>query len=138
MPGDIITLQDVKLKGYKGIQTYHRNIGEGTPVVVIIGEYEPKKSEVKAYQASQHVGNQVGIFKEWVYRGIRGARVLKLGLVKVESSALNLYSFICKSPECTLHSKGFNLFVSAAQQSTATLELWTTAAVKSYDHQRML
>ena len=59
MPGDIITLQDAKLKGHKGIQTYHQNIGEGTPVVAIVGEYEPKKSKVKAYQASQHVGNQV-------------------------------------------------------------------------------
>ena len=59
MPGDIITLQDAKLKGHKGIQTYHRSVGEGTPVVAIIGEYEPKKSKAKAYQASQHVGNQV-------------------------------------------------------------------------------
>ena len=59
MPGDIITLQDAKLKGHKGIQTYHRNVGEGTPVVAIVGEYEPKKSKIKAYQASQHVGNQV-------------------------------------------------------------------------------
>ena len=59
MPGDIIVLQDAKLKGHKGIQTYHQNVGEGTPVVAIIGEYEPKKSKVKAYQASQHVGNQV-------------------------------------------------------------------------------
>ena len=59
MPGDIITLQDAKLKGHKGIQTYHRSVGEGTPVVAIVGEYEPKKSKVKAYQASQHVGNQV-------------------------------------------------------------------------------
>jgi len=59
MPGDVITLQDAKLKGHKGIQTYHQNIGEGTPVVAVIGEYEPKKFKVKAYQASQHVGNQV-------------------------------------------------------------------------------
>ena len=59
MPGDIITLQDAKLKGHKGIQAYHQNVGEGTPVVAIIGEYEPKKSKVKVYQASQHVGNQV-------------------------------------------------------------------------------
>ena len=59
MPGDIITLQDAKLKGHKGIQTYNRSIGEGTPVVAVISEYEPKKSKVKAYQASQHVGNQV-------------------------------------------------------------------------------
>lgn len=59
MPGDIITLQDAKLKGHKGIQAYHQNIGEGAPVVAVIGEYEPKKFKVKAYQASQHVGNQV-------------------------------------------------------------------------------
>jgi hypothetical protein len=59
MPGDIITLQDAKLKGHKGIQTYHRSVGEGIPVVAVVGEYEPKKSKVKAYQASQHVGNQV-------------------------------------------------------------------------------
>ncbi|KAF9644065.1 hypothetical protein BDM02DRAFT_3103478 [Thelephora ganbajun] len=58
MPGDIITLQDAKLKGHKGIQTYHQSIGEGTPVVAVVGEYDPKKSKVKAYQASQHVGNQ--------------------------------------------------------------------------------
>ena len=59
MPGDIITLSGAKLRGHKGLQTYHQNIGEGTPVVAIIGEYEPKKSKIKAYQASQHVGNQV-------------------------------------------------------------------------------
>jgi len=59
MPGDIIILQDAKLKGHKGIQTYHQKIGEGVPVVAVIGEYEPKKFKVKAYQASQHVGNQV-------------------------------------------------------------------------------
>ena len=59
MPGDIITLQDAKLKGHKGIQTYQQKIGEGAPVVAVIGEYEPKKFKVKAYQASQHVGNQV-------------------------------------------------------------------------------
>ena len=59
MPGDIIALQDAKLKGHKGIQTYHRNVGEGAPVVAVIGEYEPKKSKVKAYQANQQVGSQV-------------------------------------------------------------------------------
>ena len=59
MPGDIITLQDAKLKGHKGIHNYHQNVGEGTPAVAVIGEYEPKKSKVKTYQASQHVGNQV-------------------------------------------------------------------------------
>ena len=59
MPGDIVVLQDAKLKGHKGIQTYNQTVGEGTPVVAVVGEYEPKKSKLKAYQASQHVGHQV-------------------------------------------------------------------------------
>jgi myosin tail region-interacting protein MTI1 len=59
MPGDIIALQDAKLKGHKGIQAYHQTVGAGTPVVAVVCEYEPKKSKVKAYQASQQVGNQV-------------------------------------------------------------------------------
>ena len=59
MPGDIITLHDAKLKGHKGIHTYNQSVGEGTPVVAVVGEYEPKKSKIKAYQASQHVGSQV-------------------------------------------------------------------------------
>jgi hypothetical protein len=59
MPGDIITLQDAKLKGHKGIHTYNQSVGEGVPVVAVVGEYEPKKSKIKAYQASQHVGSQV-------------------------------------------------------------------------------
>ena len=59
MPGDIIVLQDAKLKGHKGIQTYHRTVGAETPVVAVVGEYEPKRLKVRAYQASQHVGSQV-------------------------------------------------------------------------------
>lgn len=59
MTGDIIVLQDAKLKGHKGIQAYHQTVGAGTPVVAVVAEYEPKKSKVKTYQASQHVGNQV-------------------------------------------------------------------------------
>ena len=30
--------QDAGLKGHKGIQAYHQNVGEGTPVVAVIGE----------------------------------------------------------------------------------------------------
>lgn len=59
MPGDIIVLQDAKLKGHKGIQTYNQTVGAGTPVVAVVVEYEPKKSKVRTNQASQHVGNQV-------------------------------------------------------------------------------
>jgi len=83
MPGDVITLQDAKLKGHKGIHTYHRNIGEGTPVVAVIGEYEPKKSKVKAYQASQHVGNQVCHKMNHIFtilmRPFRPSRLLVIG-----------------------------------------------------------
>ena len=32
----------------------------GEPVVGVIGEYEPRKTKVKVYQANQHVGYQVG------------------------------------------------------------------------------
>jgi hypothetical protein len=59
MPGDIITLQDAKLKGHKGLQTYHQNVGEGALVAAVVIEYEPKKSKVKAYQTSHQVGSQV-------------------------------------------------------------------------------
>ena len=59
MPGDIIVLQDAKLKGHKGLKTYRKNIGEGTPVVAIIDEYRSRKSTVRVYQACQQPGNQV-------------------------------------------------------------------------------
>ena len=57
--GGIITLQNTELKGYKVVHTYHRSVGEGCPAVTVIGEYEPKKSNVMTYQASQHAGTQV-------------------------------------------------------------------------------
>ena len=59
MPGDIITIRDATLKGRKGVRNYQQTIGTEGPVVAVIGEYEEKKSKVKAYQASGHVGNQV-------------------------------------------------------------------------------
>ena len=58
-PGDIITLQDAKLKGPKGLRTYHQDVGQGVPVVAIIDEYRSRKSTVKAYQAYHQAGNQV-------------------------------------------------------------------------------
>ncbi|KAK7681647.1 hypothetical protein QCA50_015381 [Cerrena zonata] len=58
MPGDIIVLQDAKLKGHKGIQIYHQNVGAGEPVVAIVADFETKKSKVKVFQANQHVGHQ--------------------------------------------------------------------------------
>lgn len=59
MPGDIIVLQDAKLKGHKGIQIYHQNVGAGEPLVAVVADFEVKKSKVKVFQANQHVGHQV-------------------------------------------------------------------------------
>lgn len=60
MAGDIIVLQDAKLKGHKGLQSYHQTVGEGgEPLFGIVGEFEGKKHKVKVYQANQHVGHQV-------------------------------------------------------------------------------
>ncbi|TDL17740.1 hypothetical protein BD410DRAFT_882863 [Rickenella mellea] len=59
MPGDVIFLSEAKLKGHKGLQTYHQTVGVGgEPVVGIVCEFEVKKSKVKVYQANQHVGGQ--------------------------------------------------------------------------------
>ena len=58
-PGDIITLREAKLKGYKGIKPYDQTVGKGTPVVAIVAEYRSRKSTVKAYQANQQIGDQV-------------------------------------------------------------------------------
>lgn len=59
MPGDVIVLRDAKLKGHKGLQTYHQTVGDAQPVCAIIGDYEVKKSKVKVFQANQHVGHEV-------------------------------------------------------------------------------
>lgn len=60
MPGDVIALQNALFKGSKGLQSYTEEYGgRGEPVVGIIGEYEPRKTKVKVYQANQHVGFQV-------------------------------------------------------------------------------
>lgn len=58
LPGDVITLQDAKLKGHKGLQMYHQNVGVGEQLVGIVSEFEPKKSKVRVFQANQHVGQQ--------------------------------------------------------------------------------
>jgi len=59
MPGDIIMLQDAKLKGHKGLQSYHQSVGEGgEPLFGIVGEFEGKKNKARVFQANQHVGQQ--------------------------------------------------------------------------------
>lgn len=60
MPGDIVWLSDAKLKGHKGLQTYSQHVGVGGEALVgVIGEFEPKKFKIRAFQANQHVGQQV-------------------------------------------------------------------------------
>jgi len=58
LPGDIIVLQDAKLKGHKGIQSYHQTVGAGEAVIAIIADYEVKKIKIRVLQANQHVGQQ--------------------------------------------------------------------------------
>ncbi|KAG5350921.1 hypothetical protein E4T56_gene18266 [Termitomyces sp. T112] len=58
LPGDIMMLQDAKLKGHKGLQPYHQNVGIGEPLVGVVSEFEPKKLKVRLFQANQHVGQQ--------------------------------------------------------------------------------
>ncbi|KIM81016.1 hypothetical protein PILCRDRAFT_821853 [Piloderma croceum F 1598] len=58
LPGDVVELYDAKLKGHKGLQSYHQDVGAGEPLVGIVNEFEVKKSKVKIFQANQHVGQQ--------------------------------------------------------------------------------
>jgi hypothetical protein len=66
LPGDVVELYDAKLKGHKGLQSYHQDVGAGEPLVGIVNEFEVKKSKVKIFQANQHVGQQVRIFVHFV------------------------------------------------------------------------
>ena len=60
MPGDIVEIHEGKLKGHKGIQTYHQNVGgSGEALLGIVGEFEAKKSKIRVFHANQHVGQQV-------------------------------------------------------------------------------
>ncbi|KAJ7594224.1 hypothetical protein C8J56DRAFT_926227 [Mycena floridula] len=78
MPGDIVLLQEAKLKGHKGLQTYSQNVGTAAePVVGVIGEFEHKKYKIRVFQASQHVGQQT--VESVSYR----LEDLKSGVVKI-------------------------------------------------------
>lgn len=60
MPGDIVEIYDAKLKGHKGLQTYHQSVGgSGVVLVGIVGEFEAKKTKIRVFHANQHVGQQV-------------------------------------------------------------------------------
>ncbi|KAF8516812.1 hypothetical protein BU17DRAFT_50491 [Hysterangium stoloniferum] len=59
MPGDVVELIDAKLKGHKGLQSYHQSAGTlHEPLVGIVSEFDAKKSKIKVLQANQHVGSQ--------------------------------------------------------------------------------
>ncbi|CAA7262841.1 unnamed protein product [Cyclocybe aegerita] len=78
MPGDIVEIHDAKLKGHKGIQMYHQNVGgDGETLIGIVGEFEAKKSKIRVFHANQHVGQQT--VESVSYR----LEDLKSGLVKV-------------------------------------------------------
>jgi hypothetical protein len=63
MPGDIVEIHEGKLKGHKGIQAYHQNVGgSGEALLGVVGEFEAKKSKVRVFHANQHVGQQVCCF----------------------------------------------------------------------------
>jgi len=60
MPGDIISLEEAKFKGHKGLhQSYQQSVGvEGEAALGVVSECEAKKSKVKVFQANRHVGSQ--------------------------------------------------------------------------------
>jgi hypothetical protein len=63
MPGDIVEIHEGKLKGHKGLQTYHQNVGgSGEALLGVVGEFEAKKSKIRVFHANQHVGQQVCAF----------------------------------------------------------------------------
>ncbi|TFY62404.1 hypothetical protein EVG20_g6713, partial [Dentipellis fragilis] len=72
MPGDVIVLEDAKLKGHKGLQTYHQAAGDGgVPCVGVVSEFEVRKMKVKALQANQHVGQAVSTTRGFAFgRGL--------------------------------------------------------------------
>ncbi|EPQ54681.1 hypothetical protein GLOTRDRAFT_43067 [Gloeophyllum trabeum ATCC 11539] len=80
MPGDILTAHDAKLKGHKGLQTYHQNIGAEELLVGVVTEFEAKKHKVRVFQANQHVGQQT--VESVSYR----LEDLKSGTIKVSSA----------------------------------------------------
>ncbi|KIJ07836.1 hypothetical protein PAXINDRAFT_173234 [Paxillus involutus ATCC 200175] len=67
MPGDIISFWDAKLKGHKGLHAYNQTVGNGRsgPLVGVVSEFDARKSKVRVWQANQHVGQQVSLFRRF-------------------------------------------------------------------------
>jgi hypothetical protein len=60
MPGDVVVLEGAKLKGHKGLHTYSMSVGEASPCMGVVSEFDAKKLKLKALQANQRVGQAVG------------------------------------------------------------------------------
>jgi len=92
MPGDIVEIVDAKLKGHKGLQTYHQSVGVAgsEPLVGVVGEFEPKKSKIRVFHANQHVGQQS--VESVSYR----LEDVKSGLIKVRWHRIILFIYFTK------------------------------------------
>ena len=68
LPGDIVVLDAAKLTGhkYKGFNFYFDYVGEGTPRMGVVSEFDVKKLKLKVLQASQRVGLAVRICFVWL------------------------------------------------------------------------
>jgi myosin tail region-interacting protein MTI1 len=59
MPGDVVVLGGARLKGHKGLHTYSMSVGEASPCMGIVSDFDAKKLKLKALQANQRVGQAV-------------------------------------------------------------------------------
>lgn len=59
MPGDVVVLEGAKLKGHKGLQTYSKSVGEASPCMGVVSEFDAKKLKLRALQANRRVGQAV-------------------------------------------------------------------------------
>ncbi|KAF7980623.1 hypothetical protein HWV62_37414 [Athelia sp. TMB] len=106
MPGDVVALYDAKLKGHKGLQSYHQHVGAEEPLLGIVSDFEMKKSKVKVFHANQHVGQQTNcnLFKTVESVSYR-LEDLKSGAVKtletLESFGVTAddFTIVCDRPD---------------------------------------
>ena len=56
MPGDVVVLEGARLKGHQGLHTYSMSVGEASPCMGIVSDFDAKKLKLKALQANQRVG----------------------------------------------------------------------------------
>ena len=75
LPGDVITFVDARLKGQKHLSKYTQTLGNGEPLVGIVGTFNGEKTKVSVWQANQRVGQQANppIFQRLARRKNGGA-----------------------------------------------------------------